>query len=169
MTQLLGLASLLLAVALLLLPRALGRRSRAWQQLPLAIVSLTLTYVGLFWFDAGVAGLPAHRLGESLMSFLWFFGLPILIPLALFTKDADGRRAGFWGGVVVWSLVMATPYFQFSGWGPMFAGGSSYDTAPWTEAAPVPFLVGAALALRPWARLGAPVGRIAGRVPENAL
>jgi len=149
MAQLLGVATVLQAAALVLLPAALGRRSSARHRFPLAIAAFVMTYVGVGTLVAGMAGHPVEPLGMTVVGYLSFFVMPVLIVMGLFTQDADGRRAGLRGGFVVWMLVMTAPIFQIPGWGPMF-GGFGYDASPWHEAAVVPFLVAAAIALKPW-------------------
>jgi hypothetical protein len=157
MAQCLGLGQLLLAVALLVLPAALGRRPSRVQWLLLSVAAFVLTYLGVGTLFAGLRGYPLDSAGfvgvdsglTGVVGLVWYFGLPVLYPLALFTKDADGRRAGLRGGLVAWMLFMAAPIFQW-GWAGMFAGGDVPDVSPWYEAAVVPFLVIAALALKPW-------------------
>jgi hypothetical protein len=148
MAQLLGLATVLLAVALVLVPTALGRRLTAWQRVSLVIGSLCLLLLGSTTLASGIAGHAVELPGATAFGLVAAFGLPVFIVLALFTRGAQGSRAGLRGGLVTWMLVLATPYFQVV-LAPL-AGGSSYDTSPWSEAVTVPFLLVAAVALRPW-------------------
>ena len=137
MPQLQGLASVLLAAAVVLMPYALGRRSSAWHLVPLVIGALTLLL-------AGLGALPG-----TLGFFTHYLLLPVLLILAVCTPDADGRRVGPRGGFVAWMLVCATPVGQLF-FAPWVGGGTAIDTSPWTEAVVAPFLVAAAIALRPW-------------------
>jgi len=134
MPQLQGLAMVLLAVALVLVPSALGRRSSAWHLVPLVIGALTLLL-------AGLGTLPGIGLTYVL--------LPVLLLLALCTPDADDRRVSLRGGFVAWMLVCSTPVGQLF-FAPWVGGGTAIDTSPWTEAVVAPFLIAAAIALRPW-------------------
>ncbi len=149
MAQLLGLGTILLAIALVLVPGALGRRLSTWQWGVLVLGAVSLLPTGIATLLSGVAGTVVEVPLTPAFAFLALFALPLMVPLALFTRDADGQRAGLRGGLVVWMLVLTTPFFQLV-LGPLAGGGASYDTSPWSEAVAVPFLLVAALALAPW-------------------
>jgi hypothetical protein len=146
---------ILQGVVLWLMPTSLGRRSSAWQSGAAAAGAITLVYAGAAVAFSGLAGRSVEPPGTTAIFSVWLFGLPLLIVAALFTKDAVGRRAGLRGGFVVWMLVLATPYLQLSGVDQIL-GGPSPDTPTWAEAAVVPFLIAAAIALKPWSAQARP-------------
>jgi hypothetical protein len=153
--ELVGLAYLVLGVALLLLPAALGRRTTGFTRPVLAAAAIATLVVGTAVLVSGLRGQPLELPAQSL-TLVCFIGLPFLIGIPLLIPDGDDRPAGRRGSFVAWMLIGTTPLVQLFV-APLVSGGLSYDTTPWSEAVVVPFLLAAAVAIGPWA--GRPVQR----------
>jgi hypothetical protein len=147
--ELMGLASILLAVALVLVPAALGRRTTGFTRPVLGLAALATLVVGTAILVSGLRGEPVTLPGGPFM-LIYFVGLPFLIGIPLLIPDGDDCPAGRRESLVAWMLIGTTPLVQVFV-APLVAGGLSYDTTPWSEAVVVPFLLVAAVALRPWA------------------
>ena len=144
--ELLGLAMLMIAVALALVPAALGRRTTGFTRPVLGLAVLIEASVGAITLVAGIAGRPVVELPTAAPVFLvYFLALPILIGMALLIPDGDDRPAGLRGGLVGWMLICTTPLIQFMVG--VNVAGDFVDTFPWYEAMVVPFLVVAAVAI----------------------
>ncbi|MEO6512629.1 MAG: hypothetical protein ABIO16_16640 [Nocardioides sp.] len=142
-----GLGMTLLAMAVLLLPLALS--THRWQRAALVLPALSLGIVGVTATLSGlqerVVDVPAHPLAIYLI----LLPLPVALLLML-RRPGPMSTGGQLRGLVVTSLVLATPLAQALLVAPVLILYSSYDTAPWTEAAVVPCLLAAAAGLRPW-------------------
>ena len=143
-SQLIGLAMLLIAVALALTPVALGRRTTGFTAAVLAMAVLIQGSAGALTLVSGVRG-EGVDFPQTAMFFSYALLLPILIGLALLIPDGDDRRAGLRGGLVGWMLIGTTPMLQLIV-APAI-GGVAVDSSPWHEVMVAPFLVVAAAAL----------------------
>lgn len=129
-----GLALVLLAVAVVLLPLAVP--VRRWQRNALVLPVAAAVVVGLAAILSGLADrlveVPAH----SVAFYLTLLTLPLALLLLL-----PGRA------LLVSALLLSTPLLQAVLVVRLLVPYSSHDTAPWSEAAVVPTLALAVVAL----------------------
>lgn len=163
--ELYGGALLALAVAALLLPAVLrpdrsttdGGRWRVFATLVAVVPAASLALLGVYTLRSGQAGELVSMPGTVLVFVVWCLAWPAcLTVLAAAAPGVRPRRAL----PVAVLLGFATPIPAALLFGPVFAGYVSYDTAPWSEAASVPLLLAAAVAVlfvaprrqssRPW-------------------
>jgi hypothetical protein len=106
---------------------------------------------------SGRAGEVVSTPGTNLALLIWCLAWPVcLTALAAVAPGVRPERAL----PVAVLLGLATPIPTLLFFGPVFAGYTSYDTAPWSEAASAPILLAAAVAVlfvaprrqssRPW-------------------
>jgi hypothetical protein len=163
--ELYGGALLALAVAAALLPTVLrpdrpaagGGWWRVFATLVAVIPAGSLALLGIATLRSGLAGEAVSMPGTSLALLIWCLAWPAC--LTALAAAAPGVRPERALPVAV-LLGFATPVPTLLILGPAFAGYTSYDTAPWSEAASVPLLLAAAVAVlfvaprrhssRPW-------------------
>ena len=162
--ELYGVALLALAVAAALLPTVLrpdrpagGGWWRVFATLVAVVPAGSLALLGVATLRSGRTGELVDMPGTSLAFVVWCLAWPAC--LTALAAAAPGVRPGRALPVAV-LLGLATPVPTLLVFGPMFAGYTSYDTAPWTEAAAAPILLAASVAVlfvaprrqssRPW-------------------
>jgi hypothetical protein len=149
--ELYGGALLALAVAAALLPAVLwpGRSAagswwRVFATLVAVIPAGSLALLGVATLRSGRAGEVVSLPGTSLAFLVWCLAWPACLT-ALAAAAPGVRRARALPVAVL--LGLATPIPALLLVGPIAAGYTSYDTAPWTEAASAPLLLAAAVAV----------------------
>lgn len=147
---LLGLSQVVLAWALVLVPAALRLGARPWQWAAVVAASLGAFVVGTVTAVSGMVDRAVDVPGFGLGLFLWAFGMPAALFLLMWRPFADSPPLGGRRMLVLWLLVFTTPLLHFMFVAPLVVPYSSYDTAPWSEAAIAPLLLAAAVALKPW-------------------
>jgi len=163
--ELYGGALLALAVAAALLPTVLrpdrpaaaGSWWRVFATLVAVVPAASLALLGVATLRSSRVGEVVSMPGTSLAFLVWCLAWPAC--LTALAAAAPGVRPGRALPVAV-LLGLATPIPTLLLLGPMFAGYTSYDTAPWSEAAAAPLLLAAAVAVlfvaprrqssRPW-------------------
>lgn len=139
-----GAAVLVLAVAALLLPFALGRSPRV--QVPVAIAAgASLAAVGAGTWASGDAGRVVDQPWTGPALFVWSVVLPALLVLWAARATGGGTNARRVRWALAITLVASTPAPAVL-LGPLLVMYSSHDTSPWSDAAAaVPLVVAAAL------------------------
>jgi hypothetical protein len=157
--ELAGASLLALAVAALLLPAVLeppvrrARRRVGWRvgaALLAVVPGAGLALLGLVTIRSGSSGhavtIPvAVDLAIVVWALVWPFALMVFALAATATHLGPSWRAP----LVAALIGLSTPAPTALLFGPMFASYTSYDTAPWTEAASAPFLLAAAIVVWP--------------------
>lgn len=163
--ELYGGALLALAVAAALLPTVLrpdrpaagGGWWRVFAVLVAVVPAASLALLGIATLRSGQEGELVSMPGVGFVFVVWCLAWPAcLTALAAAAPGVRPERAL----PVAILLGFATPIPALLFFGPLFAGYTSYDTAPWSEAAPAPLLLAAAVAVlfvaprrqssRPW-------------------
>ena len=147
---LLGLSQVLLACALALVPAALRLGARPWQWAAVLAASAGVFVVGAATAVSGMVDRAVDVPVFGLWLFLWVVGMPAALFLLMWRPFADSPRLGGRRMLVLWLLVFSTPLLLHVFVAPLVVQYSSYDTAPWSEAAISPLLLVVALTLRPW-------------------
>lgn len=151
-----GLALLLLAVAVALLPLPLfGRRPGAATWALSVMMSLSVLVVAASTWLSGRADevVTPPALGPA--AWFWLVGWPIALSVWVVLTPGQGRPHIVWRPVALALLMMSTPLAQML-LAPMLVDYTSHDTAPWSEAVSGSFLVGAGIAV--WLASGHAVG-----------
>ncbi|QNN52305.1 hypothetical protein [Nocardioides mesophilus] len=163
-----GAAWALLALAFVLLPSALlGLRSRGWRA-AFAAVAASLMALAAVTTASGIIGHVVEVPGVILPGIAWLLGGPVLLVVLMVMSavDRDTSRLPL-RLVVLGGLLLASPVPQMF-LAPVLVGYVSYDSSPWTEAAPAPFLFVAGLAMMLGSRRTGPaVDRSAVVVPAS--
>ncbi|WP_345521546.1 hypothetical protein [Nocardioides conyzicola] len=158
--QLYGGALLALAVAALLLPMVLARPRQGWWRVFAVLVAVvpaaSLALLGAVTLRSGQTGHVVSAAGAGLAFLVWCLLWPAC--LTALAAAAPGSRPS--RAVPVAVLVgLSTPIPALLVVGPLLSGYTSYDTAPWSDAAAAPLLLAAAVAVlfavpaqssRPW-------------------
>lgn len=149
-TQLHGVALLVLAAAVPLLPAVLTGRPVGWAlRLAAVAVSLGVVVTGVVSWHAGRVGEVVSAPGTGLAGALWVLGLPCLALALGAVAEPARRRVDVARWAVVGFLVGSNPVATTLFLAPLLLGYASYDTTPWTEAVSGVFLVAAAICLVP--------------------
>ena len=143
-----GAAWVLLAVTVVLLPTALP--ARRWQRVSLAVAAAGPLVMGATAVLAGLLDRYVEVPLHAVAVYLTVLTLPLTLLLMLARPSAVDAPGGPRRGVVLVGLVLATPLPQVLVVARILVPYSSFDTAPWSDAAIVPCLLVAAIALRPW-------------------
>jgi hypothetical protein len=160
--ELYGVGLVLLAVAVVLLPRVLGGPPGRLLAAAGWIVALGMLATGVLVLLSGVRGAVVHIPGQRVAGALGFFGFPLLVVIS-FAKGFDGPLAGIgWRVTAATALLLNNPLATYFLAGAVF-GYLSYDTTPWTGAVGGATLVVAGVALLP--TLQTPVGAPQLRTP----
>lgn len=170
-SELYGVALLVLAVAVLLMPLALmGRRPGPAVGTAAVMVAACLGTFGFFSVLSGLAGRVVAAPGplEGIAVFGWILGLPVFVLAASFSvgtapadeplRELTGRQVG--GRLVLTACLAASNPLGGLLLAPLFLGYTSHDATPWSEAvAGVLLIIGAAaLLLAAPRRVGRPPG-----------
>ena len=141
-----GAGLVVFAIALLLLPWSLP--ARRWQRVTLSVAAAAVLVEGAAAALSGLLGRVVEVPAHALVGYLYVLALPVALLLMIPGPASGGPRRG----LVLTALVLTTPLPQALFVSRLLVPYGSYDTAPWSDAAVVPCLVVAALAMRPWVR-----------------
>lgn len=142
--QLHGVAMLLLAGAVLLLPGLLsGRRLGRGFVITTVVVSVGIAAMAVQTLLSGFAGQVVAVPGLWLPGLVWVFGWPaLMVASAASAEDAPPRvKVGRWA--VVGCVLVGNPFAQFL-IVPLLLAYASHDMTPWAEAVGGVILIGAA-------------------------
>ena len=129
-----GVAMMLLAGAVMLLPRVLsGRRLGRGPAITAVVVSVCIAAMALHTLLSGLEGEAVTAPGLWVPGLVWVFGWPALMvaSAACAVRAPSPVEVGRWA--VVGCLLVANPFAQVVV-APVLLGYSSYDTTPWAEA-----------------------------------
>lgn len=141
--ELQGMALLLLAAAVLMIPGVLGgRRPGRVVTVAAAVMSAGIAVVAVATWLSGREGQVVTVPRPWLPAMLWILGLPALV--MVLAVSAGRAPPGVWVGrwAVVACVSAGNPFGQLFV-APLVFGYTSHDTTPWAEAVGGVFLIGA--------------------------
>jgi hypothetical protein len=144
-----GAGMLLLAAAVLLLPRVLaGHRPGRMLTLAAIVVAAGVAVMGLSTLLSGLEGEVVSLPSMWLPAILWMIGLPALLIASAARITPAPPRASVARWAVVMCLIVATvpPVTEYMV-APAIFGYMSYDTTPWAESVDGVLLIGASVFL----------------------
>lgn len=148
--ELQGVATLLLAVAVLFLPGLLtGRRPRPPYILAAVLVSAGFAVDALATWLSGRAGELVTLPWPWPLGLLWVIAWPALLFGSAVADTSVPLRVWTGRWAVVVCLLASTTFITQLLLAPMFLGYSSYDTTPWSEVVTGALLITAAVFLGP--------------------